>query len=254
MADPVTAIVVGGAVAGSVASVASQAAKQAQDFVAALSGHPGESIGTILGTITRRRLENVETVANKAYLTLLNIGVKATAVPLPVFASLLEGSSLQEEPSMREIWANLLANAADPRNMNPVRVTFPAILRELSVHDVRFLDAIEKDLTAGTATRSFIARGSLDINEMEQLFDKANESLADSDSESDGFEYSLAVLMRHNLISQFVSSRMVDRYDAVKNPNPKPEVALEEAYSLSSLARRFIAACNKPTRTAPEMA
>src|SRR5690348_3272076 len=69
MPDPLTGLTIG--------AVAGVAAKQAQDFIAAVSGHAGESIGTILGTITKRRLDNAEAIGSRAYLTLLNIGVKA---------------------------------------------------------------------------------------------------------------------------------------------------------------------------------
>jgi hypothetical protein len=56
-------------------------AKQAYDFIAAASSHPGESIGTILGEITRRRRQKVEAGEDLAYLTLLNIGVRASKIP-----------------------------------------------------------------------------------------------------------------------------------------------------------------------------
>lgn len=246
MPDPITGLTIAG--------IIGVAAKQAQDFIAAVSGHPGDSIGTILGTLTKRRSENGETVGSRAHLLLLNIGVRASAIPLPVLVPTLEAASLEEDPSLQETWANLLANAADSRKITPVTATFPMILRELSIQDVRFLDAIAKDLNGEAVARSFIARGSLGINELQQLFSHANKSLGDGDSEADGFEYSLAILMRHNLISQFVSSKMVDRYDAVKNPNPKPEIALEEEYSLTSLAKHFIAACSKPQATPPNTA
>jgi hypothetical protein len=65
MPDPVTGLTIAGALG--------LAAKQAQDFISALSGHPGDSIGTILGTITKRRWDNAESVLNQAHLTLLNL-------------------------------------------------------------------------------------------------------------------------------------------------------------------------------------
>jgi hypothetical protein len=48
-------------------------AKQAQDFLAAATGHKGESIGTMLGDMVHQARQNAERVTGNAYLTLLNI-------------------------------------------------------------------------------------------------------------------------------------------------------------------------------------
>jgi hypothetical protein len=134
MPDPVTGLTVAGAVG--------VAAKQLQDFIAAISGHPGESIGTILGGVAKRRHENAGAVGEKAYLTLLDIGVQPQAIPLPVLVPLMEGASLQEDPSIQELWANLLATAADPRHASSVVPSFPTVLRELRHIDAKWLEGL----------------------------------------------------------------------------------------------------------------
>lgn len=142
MPDPVTAITVGGAAVGTAAGVVNVAAKQLQDFIAAITGHAGESIGTILGSIAKRRIDNADSVGRKAYLTILNIGVSPQAIPLPVLVPLLEGASLQEDPSMQEMWANLFATAADPRHASSVVPSFPSVLRELRRADAQLLEGL----------------------------------------------------------------------------------------------------------------
>ena len=132
--DPVTT---GVALAGAL-----QVAKQAQEFIAAASGHPGESLGTILGKITHRRIENAEGVLSSAHLTLLNIGITAKEIPLSILHPALEAASLQEDDVLRETWANLLANAADPRQRNKVVPSFPAILKELSAYDAKLAQSL----------------------------------------------------------------------------------------------------------------
>jgi hypothetical protein len=243
MPDPVTGLTIGAAVG--------VAAKQAQDFLASVSGHPGESVGTILGTITKRRLDNVEAVGNRAHLTLLNIGVKAQAVPLPVLMPVLEGASLQEEDSMQEVWANLLANAADPRRVAPVAATFPVILRELSLHNVRLLNAIDRHIAERAAKLNRLQKDvycSFKEAELRMIFDEANKPLHNgSDSDTDRFEYSFDLLRRHNLVTETIWPRTIDKYDAIKNPKPDFEIELDADYSLSELGRCFITACKKPT-------
>ena len=91
--DPVTIAVTGGLVLGG----ANQVAKQAQDFLAAATGHPGESLGTILGNMTHRRIRNAEGMMSRAHFTLLNIGVTAKEIPLKIVHPLLEAASLEED-------------------------------------------------------------------------------------------------------------------------------------------------------------
>jgi hypothetical protein len=82
-------------------------------------------------TLGRRRFQNVEAIGNKAHFILLNIGVAAKEVPLNIIHPLIGAASLQEDPELQEIWANLLANAADPREVREVSPIFSDILKEM---------------------------------------------------------------------------------------------------------------------------
>ena len=130
-----------------------QAAKQAQEFLAAATGHPGESLGTILGNIMHRRIENAEGILSTAHLTLLNIGVTAKEIPLNILQPALEAASLQEDDSLREAWTNLLANAADPRT-EMIPPSFPRILAEMSPREARFLNGIFDHLSESSTEES----------------------------------------------------------------------------------------------------
>jgi hypothetical protein len=119
--------------------------KQVQDFIAAVSGNKGESIGTLLGNIARRRLNNAESVAGKAHFILLNIGVPAKQLSDSVLQPILESASLQDDEFFQTRWAYLLSNAADSRNKHPFEVCFVGMLRNLSAREVRFLDGLFSD-------------------------------------------------------------------------------------------------------------
>jgi hypothetical protein len=136
--DPVTT--------GVVLAGALQIAKQAQDFIAAVAGHPGESIGTTVGNFTRRRFQNVEAVGNKAHLILLDLGVKPQEVPLTILQPLLDSASLEEDTTLQDLWANLLANAADSRNTMTFQPVFIEMLKALTAREVRFLNVLTRDL------------------------------------------------------------------------------------------------------------
>lgn len=130
-------------ITGVVTAAALQVAKQGQDFIAAAAGRPGLSIGTILGEWAQRRVKNAEAIGNKAHLILLNLDLKPKEAPFNVIQPLLESATLQDDPSLQETWANLLANAADPRRERPLNAIFPYILRDLGlvtapIHDADF--------------------------------------------------------------------------------------------------------------------
>jgi hypothetical protein len=132
--DPVTT--------GLVTAGALQIAKQAQEFIAAAAGHPGESIATILGSMANRRLKNAEAVGSKSHLILLDIGIRPREIPLDIWQPALEAASLQEDEFLQDTWANLLANAADPRQTTPVTASFTTILKDFTIREVKFLDAL----------------------------------------------------------------------------------------------------------------
>jgi hypothetical protein len=63
------------------------------------------------------------------------------------------------------------------------------------------------------------------------------------------FDYMMAVLRRHNVIGETAWPRVVDRYDAIKNPHPKIgeiEIEMEIEYFLTEIGVCFVAACETP--------
>jgi Abortive infection alpha len=127
-----------------VAESAKSLVKSAEQFITAAFGHAGEDLGTILGTAFHRRLKNLLDVGNKAHFTLLNIGLEPAPVPLKIIHKMIEGASLEENPGLQDKWANLMANAADPRRKYDISPLFQTILSELSPRDAIFLDALHE--------------------------------------------------------------------------------------------------------------
>jgi hypothetical protein len=56
-------------------------------------------------------------------------GFTPQPIPPKILFPLLEGAWFEEDESLREIWAALLANAASPADANQVRPGFTAILK-----------------------------------------------------------------------------------------------------------------------------
>jgi hypothetical protein len=253
--DPVTTLVMGAA--------ALQVAKQAQDFVAAASGHPDESIGTILGNIANRRWKNAEAVTSKSHLILLEIGVPPGEIPFNVLQPGLEGASLHESAEMQDKWANMLANAADPRNVNRVEPAFPRILSELSSREVRFLDHLYQEvagvphlkLIEGSLFASYHA--SLASPDGHPFADKARiglEASATENADREQFQMMLDVLERNRIISRIdmptatVNSGLAQKAARSLGGGVPVSMSTELHYAFTNLGYAFVRACQKPKK------
>lgn len=252
--DPVTTGLV---VAGTL-----QTAKQAQDFLSAALGHPGESVGTILGNIIRRRRDNAEAIVSDAHLTLLNLGLNAAEIPLNTLQPALEAASLQEDPTTQKRWSNMLANAADPRKLNLVETSFPRTLQELGPREVKFLDALyeNKDRTAYSNAYSrndllrIYARAGLaqypKLDQMTQGEYQRNRELIDK--ENNAYQVMLGLLIKHRLIEQYSQPKPItvdlNRVPASARSTGaiKFDIEMVEHFVFTLLGRSFVAACRPP--------
>lgn len=67
-------------------------------------------------------------------------GIEPKAVKIPLLFDILDRATLEEDDTLQDLWANLLANAADPRELVRVRTTFPEILRHISKEEAIYLE------------------------------------------------------------------------------------------------------------------
>jgi len=238
--------------------------KYGEQFLAAATGHKGESVATILGDMVYRRHQNAQTAMGNANLTLLNIGVKAGEIPFKILHGGLEGASLEEEPSMQDKWANLLANAADPRRQNPVEPIFTTILKEITTREAKFLDVLYdvarsntiattdgqtmlggyelKDafVKAGLTRRPHI--GPLNMGEVQEGGEDLQQDLRD-------FSLTVGILIRVGLLQTETEAEYLDVSSLVRKSSHAPrrlDLPISTHYVFTQLAYRFVAACRPP--------
>jgi hypothetical protein len=133
-----------GAVAKALGSEAGEVAtKEAQSFLSKVLSEPAIALGGLLADkINARRHRNLIPIVLEANKRLHEAGLEPKAVPLKIIHPLLESASLEEEPELQKLWANLLSNAADPRHTNRVLPIFISMLNSLTTSDAKFLDAL----------------------------------------------------------------------------------------------------------------
>jgi hypothetical protein len=123
--------------------------KQSESFLTAALGEPAKALGGLLAdTINARRHRNLVVATVNAKQRLTEAGVSPKEVPLSIIHPALEAASLEENPDLQSVWANLLANAADPRQVSAVLPSFTGMLGELTVRDAKFLAALHSHAAA----------------------------------------------------------------------------------------------------------
>jgi hypothetical protein len=114
------------------------------DFVGAVFGAPAREVGAYLADQMRfQRFKTQVTVFTKAKALVARAGVEPQSVPWKILVPLLEGAGNEdpEDATMAERWATMLANAAaGAAAAEEVLPSYPAILAQLSAHEVAILD------------------------------------------------------------------------------------------------------------------
>jgi hypothetical protein len=183
-------------------------------------------------------------------------GIDPKRVPLKLLLPIVENASVEEDDSLQDIWANLLANAADGHtNASEVLPSFSAILSALTARDVKFLDALysEEVQTAwGSNQRDQLEESVLGLNNLLMYYAKAKlaqgtwidlpttadwEANYEFEDDRRGLMLIVDVLAQHGLLRVTGSSFMVNA-----GPIDTPH------YTLTYLGWAFVAACRPPRK------
>lgn len=119
------------------------AAETAKNFLEKLLGPSIAELGELLADEVKfYRFKNQVRILLKAQESLRKAVVNPKKVPLKIVVPILEEGSLEEDESMSDRWASLLATAANPNSKISVQPSFPELLKELSPKEALILDKI----------------------------------------------------------------------------------------------------------------
>lgn len=232
---------------------------------------PAEQIG---GTwtdalVARRQIRRVA-LAQKVQAVTDKAGFKPQQIPDKIGVPILREALLEDDESLQEIWADLLANAADPRQNNPVLPSFPQILKEFTSREAHFLDALYKQVSDSNNLRG---RRYLDegFTRDDLLEDYANAGLSrqhrlsglsvaefreggdDLQSDLSEFAATIDVLKRNQILRESETPDPIDLSGVMKEFNqgrgrlPQSlKTTTTKRYYLTDLGTQFIKACRAP--------
>jgi hypothetical protein len=121
----------------------------AEEFLKKISGPAGDELGLWLRDKVRDyRARNTTRTVSSAQRMLSDGRKQVREVPLRTLLPLLDGASIEDSAELAELWAALLANAADA-NAKGIPPIFPSILQQLTPFDATVLNRINAVLREG---------------------------------------------------------------------------------------------------------
>jgi len=207
----------------------------ARRFLEKIVGPSLEELGGLLADQVRLfRFKKQIKILEKAQKILLDKGINPRKVSLKTLVPILEEGSLEEDESMSDRWASLLATAADPSSAISVQPSFPEILKELSPKEALILDKIFDLVVSEHIPRNqWTSRGAVG--------ESVKQVLRLSDEE---FEIAIDNLYRLRLCSP--PSMTIK---GISPPGRQFQLQMKEVICLTDFGFAFVSACRSPRRT-----
>lgn len=255
------------------------AKKQAESFLSKLLDEPARALGGLFADkVNARRHRNLIPVVLKAQQRLRDAGLEPKAVPLKIIHPLLENASLEDDPEIQELWANLLSNAANPDGTDPVHRIYISILTDLTPGEAKFLRRLDEAALEQMAKAPEWHRppvrplpfGSFEVSDLIYNAEKAglvNEVVIpntpeeldkplEADKKRMAVQHATDALVHHGLLQKSREplplnpplSQMLSAARQRYKPEPI-HIDTEDIYDLTQLAFDFIKACSTPSTT-----
>lgn len=115
--------------------------KAVRDLFMKLAAPAADELGLLVADQVKvYRLRRLIRTVTKTLSLCENAGIDPKSVPLRTLVPLLDGASLEEDESLQDMWASLLASAAEDGDAVPP--AFVSIMRDLSPSDADLLHAL----------------------------------------------------------------------------------------------------------------
>jgi Abortive infection alpha len=117
-----------------------KAASDITGLLVRLAGPLADEAGQILGDRAREyRIRNATRIFQRVKKMLLDAGIEPQPIASRLFLPAFEAASIEDNETLQEKWAALLANASDGNGNVPIFPSFVEILKELTPEEAKFL-------------------------------------------------------------------------------------------------------------------
>ena len=159
-------------------SVAIKATERLGSFLSKLIGEPAEiAIGVLSDRLKFMRWERQLRLAEKIeeIISERNLNGKTIPVPPKLAIPIIENATLEDDDSLQDIWANLLATAMSPKRPAKIKSSFIEIVKQLDPEDAKILKKVyelflsKKENKRGTIGFKHIAPTDIPISRQEVI-------------------------------------------------------------------------------------
>lgn len=157
------------------AASAGEVIKAANGWLERFFGPAAEQVGAMLGDWLQEKRElmqkNRRAVALKVERIMIEEDVEPREISSKVLLPILEGSSLEDDEKLQDMWANLFVNYVDSSNLS-INISYPGILRQISSNEAHFLNHLYDNPKYGIQTRGkqiFVFFEQHEVNNLERL-------------------------------------------------------------------------------------
>ncbi|MBW4035541.1 MAG: DUF4393 domain-containing protein [Proteobacteria bacterium] len=121
-----------------------EAIKAARDMLSFVADPLKEIVGMATDSMKVRRFQRQIRLSEQLRRYLRDHGLEAPSreIPLNFSVPLIEYASLEEDDELQDVWARMLANAADASSKTERRTAFLAMLKDMTTLDVKILALI----------------------------------------------------------------------------------------------------------------
>jgi hypothetical protein len=119
--------------------------KPIESIVKTLAGPAAEEIGlSFRDSVQAWRLKRQVRLFERVKNFCEGAGIRPQAVKLSFLFDVIDKGSLEDDDTLQDMWASLLANAADPRREALISSAFPEVLRQISKAEAGFVYVLDK--------------------------------------------------------------------------------------------------------------
>jgi hypothetical protein len=113
------------------------------ELILLLLGPAAEEAGGMLKqSVERFRASRTTRFFSRTSDKIQATGVGPQPVSLKILLPIVESASVEDDDDLQDVWANLLANAATSPYGDGIVPSYPAILKDLTARDVKYLDTL----------------------------------------------------------------------------------------------------------------
>jgi hypothetical protein len=211
--------------------------KPIEDIVKTLAGPAAEEIGlTFRDSFRAWRFKRQVRLFKRVQEICAESEIRPQAVKLQFLFDVVDKATLEEDDELQNLWANLLANAADSREQVLVKTAFPEILKQISKEEALYLLEL---LEVAQKTEMFVLNAhSFEFIQNEPEHKPKLDAISYDNLKRLG-------LIELNTETIPAASRTLTK-EEVEAGAKSYQPLTEEEYLLSSLGFAFILACQAP--------